>query len=69
MEDILIGWFGNGWTQLNALVHDPLKWFMRAYVASQFGDEVEDNFHVDVSPAAGLLLNDLARPGQSTQRA
>jgi hypothetical protein len=43
IEDILVGWFGPEWTQVNAITESPLKWFMRAYVASQFGDEVEDN--------------------------
>jgi hypothetical protein len=69
LEDILIEWFGNGWTHISALVHDPLKWFMRAYVASQFGDEVEDSFRVDVSPATGLMLKNPVNPTQSTQHA
>ena len=42
LEDVLIEWFGPDWKTLNALVNEPIKWFMRAYVASQFGDEVED---------------------------
>jgi hypothetical protein len=42
IEDILIEWFGPDWTSVNTVVHTPTVWFMRAYVASQFGDEVED---------------------------
>lgn len=42
IEDQLIAWFGSEWTHINAIVENPLKWFMRAYVATQFGDEVED---------------------------
>ena len=42
IEDILIEWFGPEWTSVNTVVHIPTLWFMRAYVASQFGDEVED---------------------------
>jgi hypothetical protein len=42
IEDMLLAWFGPQWTQVNAIMCEPLKWFMRAYVASQFGDEVED---------------------------
>jgi hypothetical protein len=42
IEDILIEWFGPGWAGANMIIHFPLTWFMRAYVASQFGDEVEE---------------------------
>ena len=42
IEDILLGWFGPEWPVANMIIHFPLTWFMRAYVASQFGDEVED---------------------------
>lgn len=42
IEDQLIAWFGSEWIHINAIVENPLKWFMRAYVATQFGDEVED---------------------------
>jgi hypothetical protein len=69
LEDILIEWFGNGWTHLNALVHDPLKWFMRAYVASQFGDEVEDNFRADLSQMTDFALKNPASPAKSSQHA
>ena len=54
IEDILIGWYGPEWTQTPFIREAPLKWFMRAYVASQFGDEVEDNHVAEVlaSPSA-----------------
>lgn len=42
IEDILIEWFGLEWPNGNIIIHFPLIWFLRAYVASQFGDEVED---------------------------
>lgn len=42
IENILIEWFGPDWPCIPSIVDSPLKWFMRAYVASQFGDEVED---------------------------
>lgn len=43
IEDILIEWFGPDWSSINAVADFPGVWFMRAYVASQFGDEVEDS--------------------------
>jgi len=42
IEDVLIQWFGPQWPHIPAIAENPLKWFMRAYVATQFGDEVED---------------------------
>jgi hypothetical protein len=42
IEDILKGWFGPDWDAIGTVARNPLKWFMRAYVASMFGDEVED---------------------------
>jgi len=42
IEDQLVAWFGAEWTHINAIAENPLKWFMRAFVATQFGDEVED---------------------------
>lgn len=42
IEDMLSEWFGTGWNTIEAVMTSPLKWFMRAYVASMFGDEVED---------------------------
>lgn len=39
----LLWWFGDDWTRkINAVVpSDILVWYMRAYVASKLGDEVE----------------------------
>lgn len=42
IEDMLVEWFGNQWSHVPTVVQHPLKWFMRAYVATQFGDEVEE---------------------------
>lgn len=42
IEDALIEWFGPQWPHIPAVADSPLKWFMRAYVATQYGDEVED---------------------------
>jgi hypothetical protein len=42
IEDMLIEWYGHEWTHIGAIVTNPLQWFMRAYVATQFGDQVED---------------------------
>ena len=42
IEDILNEWFGPQWPDANMIINFPVAWFMRAYVASQFGDEVED---------------------------
>lgn len=42
IEDTLVEWFGQQWPHVPAIAHNPLKWFMRAYVATQFGDEVEE---------------------------
>ncbi len=48
IEDILLEWFGPDWTTAKAVTDFPLKWFMRAYVASQFGDYVEDIVDRDI---------------------
>jgi hypothetical protein len=42
IEDALVEWFGDQWPHIPAISENPLKWFMRAYVATQYGDEVED---------------------------
>jgi hypothetical protein len=69
LEDILIEWFGAEWNHIRGLVQDPLKWFMRAYVASQFGDEVEDSFHIEVTKTPEFRMNHSVASTQSTQRA
>jgi hypothetical protein len=52
IEDTLVDWFGTQWPHLPALCDGPLKWFMRAYVATQFGNEVEDYTPFEDSDAA-----------------
>ncbi len=42
LEVVLEQWFGGGWPQAKGFCTEPLQWFMRAYVALKFGDEVED---------------------------
>lgn len=42
IEDTLLEWFGEQWPHVPTVADNPLKWFMRAFVATQFGDEVED---------------------------
>jgi hypothetical protein len=42
LEDVLIEWFGPQWVQIPAITAHPLKWFMRAYIATQYGNAVED---------------------------
>jgi hypothetical protein len=51
IEDALVEWFGAQWPHIPAISENPLKWMMRAYVATQFGDEVEDATHADFGPA------------------
>lgn len=42
IEDVLLEWMGHDWSQSESFRADPLGWFMRAYVCTQFGQEVED---------------------------
>lgn len=42
IEGALIEWFGPNWPFIKAITDVPLIWFMRAYVKTKFGDEVED---------------------------
>lgn len=55
IEDMLLEWFGAHWPHIPAITDNPLKWFLRAYVATQFGDEVEEV----TSPTALHFSNDL----------
>jgi hypothetical protein len=42
LDETLGGWFGARWPFMKVFSDQPLLWFMRAYVASKFGDEVEE---------------------------
>jgi hypothetical protein len=42
IEDALIEWFGSNWSHVKAIQDFPLKWLMRAYVKTKFGDVVEE---------------------------
>lgn len=63
LEDILAEWFGPDWTSVQSFVDDPLKWFMRAYVASQFGDEVENITGAEASGRPGADMEPQPRFG------
>ncbi len=41
IETTMIDWLGPYWSYMKEFQDDPLTWFMRAYVASKFGEEVE----------------------------
>ena len=59
IEDALVEWFGPQWPHIPAISDNPLKWLMRAYVATQYGDEVEDaspfEFSVTQGPETSAL--------------
>lgn len=57
IEPIMVEWFGFQWQHMPIVVDSPLKWFMRAYVAAKFGDEVEEvsNFGLN-EPAEPVRL-------------
>ena len=42
IENMLTEWFGPDWAHVPEIADHPLSWFMRAYVAIHFGNEVED---------------------------
>ncbi len=52
IEDMLVEWFGPQWPHIPAIADRPLTWFLRAYVATQFGDEVEDHLEGVAPPPA-----------------
>lgn len=43
LEDCISNWFGPDWSAVPAFKADPLKWFMRAFVATHFGEALEDS--------------------------
>jgi hypothetical protein len=42
LEDCMDNWFGPDWSLVPAFQAEPLKWFMRSFVAVQFGEVLED---------------------------
>ena len=54
IEDALIEWFGTGWPFIKAISDAPLKWMMRAYVKSKFGNEVEELEHLPEHLSAAI---------------
>jgi hypothetical protein len=51
VEDVLTDWFGPDWSYVPAFREDPLKWFMRAYVALQYGDALEERDDIEIGSA------------------
>ena len=49
LEDCIANWFGPDWSLVPAFKVDPLKWFMRAYVATHFGEALEDSAMAPIS--------------------
>jgi hypothetical protein len=47
VEDILTDWFSRDWSYVPAFREDPLKWFMRAFVALQYGDALEERDDIE----------------------
>jgi hypothetical protein len=43
VETVLIDWFGPHWPFVKEIREDALAWFIRALVASKFGEEVESH--------------------------
>lgn len=41
IETIMLDWHGPFWAYMDAFKAAPLAWFMHAYVAVKFGEEVE----------------------------
>jgi hypothetical protein len=63
IEDMLLEWFGADWTHIQAVVDHPLQWFMRAFVATQYGNEVEDSataqaLQIQHGPGGSAFTND-----------
>ena len=69
IDDMLVEWFGVQWSHIPAVADHPLTWFLRAYVATRFGDEVED-LDSAVPPSGGDRVGDedLARPPPAQPR-
>jgi hypothetical protein len=56
IEDTLLEWFGPQWSHIPAVAGHPLKWFMRAYVSTQIGNEVDElSATMPLEPADALL--------------
>lgn len=43
IETVLIDWFGPNWSFMKEIRENALVWFVRALVASKFGEEVESH--------------------------
>jgi hypothetical protein len=61
IEDKLVEWFGPAWTTLEFVNEKPLNWFLRAYVATQYGDEVEE---LSMSQSMPLNVIEIERPSR-----
>ena len=58
IEDMLIEWFGVHWAHIPAVADRPLTWFLRGYVATKFGDEVEDVHGANAGSALDCLSDE-----------
>ncbi len=67
IEDALIEWFGPTWPSIRAISTAPLKWLMRAYVKTKFGDEVEEVEEAEYAPPE-LLTNKAYRINSNAKR-
>jgi len=41
LETVMLEWLGPSWSHMKEFRENPLLWLMRAFVAVNFGDEVE----------------------------
>jgi hypothetical protein len=54
VEDILSEWFSPDWSYVPAFREDPLKWFMRAFVALQYGEMLEERDDIEEGGAPSV---------------
>ena len=47
VEDILNDWLSPDWSFVPVFREDPLKWFMRAYVALHYGETLEERGDIE----------------------
>lgn len=54
LENVLIEWFGPSWPFIKTISDEPLKWLMRAYVMTKFGEEVEEIVEITIYTPATI---------------
>ena len=65
LENVLIEWFGPNWPFIKAIADEPLKWLLRAYVATKFGEEVEEVVEFEFSSPVTITVPDYQPSGGS----